>query len=185
MAGTPIISYLIVQEEYKLAVAGCIIAGFTDWLDGFVAKSFNQSTVLGTYLDPLADKLAITVLSSTLAYQGLLPPLVVFIWIGRDVGLIAATYYHVRIATDDDGRPVMDPARTPLKIEPSFLSKTNTVLQFLTISVALVNPIGVMPTLFSEDMFQYCCWLTTGTTIISGYNYSSGSSLKTSCNKTK
>ena len=129
-------------------------AGFTDWLDGYIAKNFNKTTVLGTYLDPLADKWTIFVLSSTLAYQGLLPPLVVVIWIGRDVGLIAATYYHVSIATRDDGRPVIDPARTPLKVEPSNLSKANTVLQFLTIALAIGYPIGFIPPTFTSQMLD-------------------------------
>lgn len=137
-----------------MAAMGCIVAGFTDWLDGFIAKKFDKSTVLGTYLDPLADKWTIFVLSSTLAYHGLLPPIMVFIWIGRDVSLIAATYYHVSIATRNDGRPVIDPAKTPLKIEPSSLSKTNTVLQFFTIALAIGFPIGFVSPIFPSQIFD-------------------------------
>lgn len=142
IACTPYISYLILNDQYPYAAAGCILAGFTDWLDGYVAKRWELKTVLGTYLDPLADKVTVAVISCTLAYQGMLPSLVVFIWMGRDIGLLTATYYHVRSATKDDCRPVIDPARTPLKVEPTNLSKMNTVLQFFTMAMAIAQPIG-------------------------------------------
>lgn len=53
IASTPIICYLIVEEKYAYAMYGCIIAGFTDWLDGFIARKYDMKTNLGTYLDPL------------------------------------------------------------------------------------------------------------------------------------
>ena len=58
IAGTPVLSYLIVTERYDTAVIGCALLAFSDWLDGYVAKNYEgQATVLGSYLDPLADKL--------------------------------------------------------------------------------------------------------------------------------
>mmetsp|Transcript_6610 Transcript_6610/g.9664 ORF Transcript_6610/g.9664 Transcript_6610/m.9664 type:complete len:338 (-) Transcript_6610:336-1349(-) len=192
IACTPYISYLILNDQYSYAAAGCMLAGFTDWLDGYVAKNWKLKTVLGTYLDPLADKVTVTILSCTLAYQEMLPPMVVFVWVGRDIGLLAATYYHVRLATKDDGRPVIDPARTPLKVEPTNVSKMNTVLQFFSMAIAIAQPMlgnyeyfsGVDADLAS-NVFNSFCWLTVGTTLISGVQYSDGSSLRDSGNTAK
>ena len=44
----------------NMLLGGCILFGLTDWLDGYIARSYKgQSTVLGTYLDPLADKVMV------------------------------------------------------------------------------------------------------------------------------
>jgi cardiolipin synthase (CMP-forming) len=70
-------------------LAGVLIAGFSDWLDGYIARRYNQQTVLGAFLDPAADKVVIGSLTLGLALKGLLPmPLAVLI-VGRDVLILA------------------------------------------------------------------------------------------------
>lgn len=55
------------------------IAGFTDWVDGFIARRWNLQTVVGSVIDPMADKTLMTILTVTLAMQGLLPGLTSFL----------------------------------------------------------------------------------------------------------
>ena len=136
---SPILSYCIITQHYDWALYGCFAAGISDWLDGFLAKHYNMGTVLGTYLDPLADKIVINVLSLSLWYSDILPTPLIVLWLGRDVALTGATYLYVSAQTKA-GRFVVDPVRTPLKVEPTTISKINTVFQFLTLGVGMLQP---------------------------------------------
>ena len=70
----------------------CLISGFLDWLDGYIAKTFNQKTVLGAFLDPLADKIFIGSVTIGLTMKGLFPVPLAMIMIGRDVFFVAALF---------------------------------------------------------------------------------------------
>jgi cardiolipin synthase len=137
---TPILSHLIISEQYELALYGCLMAGASDALDGFLARHLNMKTVLGSYLDPLADKALINVLAVSLWYVHILPAPLVLLWGLRDVGLVVGSYLHVQQNTSQ-GKWVIDPVTTPLQVQPTTISKVNTALQFLTLSVALIQPV--------------------------------------------
>ena len=141
----PYISYLIVTERYELAFYGCVAAGMSDILDGYLARHYSMSTVLGTYLDPLADKVIINVLAASLWYNEILPTPFVTLWLIRDVALMMGTYIYIRSNTKK-GERVVNPVTTPLKVEPTTISKINTGLQFLTLSTGLLQPIcSILP----------------------------------------
>ena len=181
IASTPILSYLIVTESYQYAVGGCILFGLSDWLDGYIARNYEgQSTVLGTYLDPLADKFMINTLAVSLWYTALLPGPLVGIWLARDVGLIVTSFVFVANRTKG-GESVINPETTPLKVQPSTISKVNTILQFLTISGGMAQPlIGLDP-----NIVLGLCWITGGTTVLSGLGYVGGKSMIASGNDEK
>jgi cardiolipin synthase len=149
-----------------MALVGCLLCGASDVLDGYLAKHHNMSTVLGTYLDPLADKILINVLSLSLWYNGTLPTALVGLWLAKDVGLSVGAYSYVSRNTAQ-GKPVMDPLTTPLKVNPTVTSKVNTGLQFATLSLGILLPTypGV------ENGLMGLCWLTGLTTIASGFSY--------------
>lgn len=181
IASTPILSYLILTENYQYAVGGCILFGISDWLDGHIARNYEgQSTVLGTYLDPLADKFMINTLAVSLWYTALLPGPLVGIWLARDVGLIVTSFVFVANRTKG-GESVINPETTPLKVQPSTISKVNTILQFLTISGGMAQPlIGLDP-----NIVLGLCWITGGTTVLSGLGYIGGKSMIASGNDEK
>jgi len=144
---TPYLSYLIISHQYTYALGGCFLAAFSDYMDGYIAKQYDMKTVLGTYLDPFADKLIINTLAVSLGYQELLPIWIVGLWLARDVGLMGTTYWWVRKNTDmSKGQAVIDPGKTPLQVHPTNISKINTVLQFFAlfggISVGLMDGTG-------------------------------------------
>jgi len=181
IASTPILSYLIVNESYQYAVGGCILFGLSDWLDGYIARNYEgQSTVLGTYLDPLADKFMVNTLAVSLWYTALLPGPMVGIWLARDVGLIATSFVFVANRTKGD-EFVMNPSTTPLKVQPSMISKVNTVLQFLTISSGMAQPLLEL----EPSIVLGLCWITGGTTILSGLGYVGGESMIASGNESQ
>lgn len=64
-------------------------------IDGWIARKWNLQTVVGSVIDPAADKLLMTVMTTTLAMKGLLPIWLAVIILGRDVGLaISALYFR-------------------------------------------------------------------------------------------
>jgi cardiolipin synthase (CMP-forming) len=71
-----------------------VYAGFSDWLDGFLAKRYHQESVLGSYLDPLADKAVVFFVVGALGWVGILSPPVVGVLIGRDLLLVLGSLIH-------------------------------------------------------------------------------------------
>ena len=176
---TPYLSYLIVTERYEYAVGGCVLFALSDWLDGAVARNFEgQKTVLGTYLDPLADKIAINTIALSLWYTGILPGPLVGVWLGRDVPLIVFSYLTVQRATKA-GDAVVNPATTSFKVRPSFIGKANTALQFVTLSASMTQTIMC----HSSDIVLGLCWISGAMTIFSGLDYVGGQSMVGSGNK--
>lgn len=72
---SPVIGYLVLHDQYAAAIGLFAVAGLTDWVDGFIARRWNLQTVVGSVIDPMADKTLMTILTVTLAMQGLLPGL--------------------------------------------------------------------------------------------------------------
>ncbi|MDX9709176.1 MAG: CDP-alcohol phosphatidyltransferase family protein [Trichloromonas sp.] len=64
----------VIYHNYPLSLGIFLVAGFSDFLDGFLARRLGQQSLLGAFLDPLGDRLLTTVAYVALAVQGLLPP---------------------------------------------------------------------------------------------------------------
>nr|XP_039269018.1 probable cardiolipin synthase (CMP-forming) [Styela clava] len=171
IVATPYIAYLVLEGNYIWATAGLIIAGITDILDGQIARRWpSQKSAFGTALDPLGDKILITVLTVTLAKANLLPlPLAVLI-VGRDVLLILAVFY-LRYRTCPPPltlKRYFDPTLVNTKLNPTTISKVNTVLQVAIICMAISAPIFEL----SQHPALYGIFALTGlTTIWSGLDY--------------
>lgn len=173
-----------------------LLMGFTDFLDGYIARAYpSTATVLGTYLDPFADKFFISILSLTMWYIGNLPGPLVGLWIARDVGIVGSVYWLVRSETirkqsgkrlDENGShnnnvAIMDPETTPLKVQASFTSKVNTSLQIALIALGIA---GEVPSIDIPPMWMTSLiWITAGTTILSSLGYLDGSAMKNTGNK--
>ena len=91
---SPALGMAIVCDMKEVALGGCIVFAFSDWLDGYLAKKLNQRTVLGAFLDPMADKVMIGSLTLGLAFKGLLPLEMAAIIIGRDLALVGYSFYQ-------------------------------------------------------------------------------------------
>lgn len=84
-----VFAYLIVAEHDVAAIIVIILAGASDWLDGFIARRFDQGSRLGEVLDPAADRLYIFVTLVGLAYRELIPWWLVAIIVARELALSA------------------------------------------------------------------------------------------------
>jgi cardiolipin synthase len=109
---------LILQGSFGWAIALFWLAGFSDGLDGYLAKRFDWHTRLGALLDPVADKLLVAGLFITLAYTQDIPVWLAAVVIVRDVVIVAgAMAYNFFVR--------------PVEGEPTRVSKLNTALQLL------------------------------------------------------
>jgi cardiolipin synthase len=73
LLAAPVIGVLVLRDAHAAALALFALAGATDLVDGYVARRWRLQTVVGTVLDPMADKALMTVLTLALASKGLLP----------------------------------------------------------------------------------------------------------------
>lgn len=117
---------LIVDGRYAAALLVLVVAGISDGLDGFLAKTFDWRTRLGGLLDPAADKLLLVSVFVALTYVGLVPLALTIVVVGRDVVIvIGAVCYQWLIA--------------PVEGEPAAISKLNTACQLGMVFFALTN----------------------------------------------
>ncbi len=112
----PFTMWLIVTGQYLPAFLAFVVAGVSDGIDGFIAKRFNQVTELGTYLDPLADKLLLVSIYLAMGFLELMPPLLVIIVVSRDVMIVGAVLLSWLIDR-------------PVEMHPLWISKLNTTVQ--------------------------------------------------------
>ena len=89
LALVPVFAWLIADGHDLAALAVLALAGFSDWLDGVIARKFDQGSRLGAMLDPAADRLYILVTLVMLAWREVVPWWLVVILVGRDVLLAA------------------------------------------------------------------------------------------------
>jgi len=151
---TPIFVIVLLKDLFGPALLIFSIAGISDGLDGFIAKYFNQRTILGAYLDPIADKLLLVSAFVSLAILKIVPSWVTVIVISRDVLIVM-------------GIAIFTITEKTYKIKPSIVSKITTVAQITTVILALVN-IGM--TGYSVLM-NVLFWVTAGLTTVSGLHY--------------
>jgi cardiolipin synthase len=124
IALVPPILLLIIDGRYGFALALGLVAGFSDGVDGYLAKRFDWHTRIGALLDPIADKLLVAGIFLVLVYTGHIP-----LWMGvlvvfRDVVIVGgATVYNFLIR--------------PIEGEPTRISKLNTALQLLFLAFVL------------------------------------------------
>lgn len=150
----PPIVLLLLRGQFGLALLLFLLAGFSDGLDGFLAKRYGWTTRLGGLLDPLADKLLLVSCYITLGGLGVIPVWLVALVVARDLIILAgAAVYHVRIAA--------------LEAEPSVISKINTLAQILLVLIALGGQIGLVPTAW----LGYLVYTVLATTVLSGADY--------------
>lgn len=163
MGLVPLFIIAVVDGEAVKALALFLIAGVTDALDGFIARFWGQQTLLGTYLDPLADKLLLTSAYVILTIPALNPVMTVPVWV--TVLVIARDVLIVLLAV------VLNLAAGVRSFPPLKIGKITTTAQIVTVVVVLVGlawpGVEGFPTLA-----QALIWVTAGLTVLSGLGYS-------------
>lgn len=120
------IVYTLLLKEYEMGLVLFAVAGWSDGLDGFLAKHYGWQSWLGSILDPIADKLLLVASFVALGWLGVLPLWLVALVILRDVVIVAgATIYYFNVGHFTGS--------------PSFLSKFNTVMQIILVLVVVLH----------------------------------------------
>ncbi len=151
----PPVVLLLLDERFGLALLMFGVAGFSDGLDGYLAKRFNWTSRLGALMDPLADKLLLVSSFITLGWLNLIPLWLVGVVILRDLVIVGgALVYNFRIER--------------LEAEPSMVSKLNTVAQILLVLAVMFSAaVQTLPYLWM-DVLLYSVLVTT---LWSGFDY--------------
>ena len=152
----PVFVIFLIQDEYYNALIVFVIAGLTDALDGAMARLLNAQTILGAYLDPIADKLLLSASFVTLAILGIIPSWLTVIVISRDFIILL-------------GIAILSLMSVPFEIKPAVISKATTALQLGTIFFALLHK--AITHGLSSNWILALFWLTALFTIASGLVY--------------
>ena len=150
----PLFIILLSYDENIAAFAVFGLAAVNDALDGFFARLFKQKTTLGTYLDPIADKLLLVSSFVALSLSNVIPRWLAILVVSRDV-IISMGILILRLNLFQ------------IEIKPSILSKCTTFFQILAIGISLLfHILGVRG--FAVVVIY---WLTGALTITSGIHY--------------
>jgi len=152
----PFLVLAVLDGHYRSAFALFVLAGITDGLDGLLARWLQQRTVLGQYLDPVADKLLLSTLFLVLHHQGLISRRVTVLVFGRDLGIVmVAAILYASIGLRD--------------FKPSIFGKANTLAQIIALLAVLLSqfygPAGVL------YVRHLALLATVAFTVISGFHY--------------
>jgi len=159
----PYLAHLIINGEFVLASGLFVYAGATDFLDGYIARNFkNQASSLGSFLDPLSDKILVCTVFLSLTYANLIPASLTGLIVSRDLFLVYAGLYirYMSVVPPFTLKKYFDPTLPTATIQPTTISKVNTALQFLLIAVSLGAPLFHL----QNHPYLHYLWAATGTT---------------------
>src|SRR5271166_154210 len=152
----PFIVINLVKRDFKWALALFVLAGISDGLDGLLARTLHQQTLLGQYLDPIADKLLMSTMFLVLSIERMIPWKYTILVFSRDVSILMISGVLFMIAGLRDFRP-------------SIFGKANTFAQVAAVFfvlLLLVEPVGwvwIARTIFLKATFIF--------TIVSAVHY--------------
>ena len=160
MAFVPCFVLLLIYGYPKSATVLFLIAAFTDGLDGLLARKLQQKTVLGSFLDPMADKILLTAAFVTLTVPSLplvlhIPTWLTILTISRDV-LIAVSALIIHLQTHHSQFP------------PSLLGKCTTAVQLMTVGVCML---ANFERVLAATIFPLVIYSTLAFTVASGLQY--------------
>jgi cardiolipin synthase len=156
MVFVPFVVIHLVDGRYLWALIIFVIAGFSDGLDGLLARTLHQQTLLGQYLDPIADKLLLSTMFLVLSILHKIPWKYTVVVFSRDVSILAASAVLFAIAGLRDFRPsIFGKANT--------FSQISAVFLVLLLEVARSRWIWIARTVFLRATFLF--------TIVSALHY--------------
>ena len=141
--------YEITPVSNVISVLVFVLAFFTDWLDGYLARKTNQVTNFGKIMDPLADKVLVAAAMVCLNFTGIVNPWITIAVLAREFAVSG-----IRIAAAAEGNVVA----------ASIWGKAKTMWQFIAITIALI--------ILKKNLFvDICMWINLALTLISGIDY--------------
>ena len=131
--------WLSFESRNTAATVVFILAGITDWLDGYMARRLNQTSAFGAFLDPVADKLIVVGALLVLLYLTRVEMVVALIIVGREIAISALREWMAKVGQAKS-------------VAVAFIGKLKTVAQMVAIPLLLFHD-----SLLGVD----CQWLGT------------------------
>jgi CDP-diacylglycerol--glycerol-3-phosphate 3-phosphatidyltransferase len=145
-----------------------IIAGFTDWYDGWLARKFNYITEWGKFLDPLADKILNSAAFFAFVHLGMLELWMVVVIVIRDFAITGlrgvADYQHVSFVTRKS-------AKLKTFLQMAFINYLIFVYAFSITEEIYVGNEGIFELLMNENLIHYSMLFVTLVTLYTGIEY--------------
>jgi len=116
--------WLVASVRDALAAAAFVVAALTDWLDGWLARRWNQTSAFGAFLDPVADKLMVCAALLMLLYLGRVDVFIALIIIGREIAISALREWMARLGAS-------------ASVAVHWLGKVKTIAQMIAIPCLL------------------------------------------------
>ena len=156
LALVPFFVLAVLDGRYGWALALLVAAGLSDFLDGLLARWLKQRTPLGSYLDPIADKLLLSTSFVVLAVAHNVPWTLTILVLSRDI-LIVAVAAVVIIGAGFRPFP------------PSVLGKACTTAQIVAVFVVVLEEVA--PSDWLLVFKEATLWITAALTVLSGLHY--------------
>ena len=148
----PFVASDILRGHYTRAIILLFAAGFTDVIDGYLARRFETATPAGAYFDPIADKILLSVIYVSLGLAGAIPWWMVAVVFGRDVLILAMVGYGLLFTS-------------LRKFPPSVWGKISTFFQIAAALVVMGASTGI-----PAPVTLALCLMVLGT-FVSGVHY--------------
>ncbi len=157
----PLVALFYMQEEWAIwsALALYILAAVTDFFDGYLARTMNQMSAFGRFLDPIADKLFIAATLVMLAGFDRIPGL----W------LIPAIVIMMREFLIAGLREFLGPLKIILPV--SKLAKWKTTAQMIAIGFLIIGPHGEVILPYTLEIGQWGLLVAAILTVVTGWDY--------------
>lgn len=140
---------LSLHHKHLLSALLFAFAAITDWLDGYLARSLNQTSAFGAFLDPVADKLMVAAALIVLVNLEYVGALVAFIIIGREIAISALREWMAQLGSSKS-------------IAVSMLGKIKTTFQMIAILLLLYHePVFGFPTHEAGTLLIYIAAILT------------------------
>lgn len=149
--------WMTLPERNLTATVLFILSAITDWLDGYLARKWNQTSSFGAFLDPVADKLMVTAALLILLQLGRIDALVALIIIGREIAISALREWMAQIGQSR-------------RVAVSYIGKVKTAVQMVAIPFLLFDGVlfGAVHTVW---IGQWLIWIAAVLTLWSMLYY--------------
>lgn len=126
IGSSPILGYSIISHHYPAALTLFVLSGLTDLIDGWIARRYpSQASALGSFLDPLADKVLVGITVISLAYVNLIPIWLLMLILSRDIAIMCVAGY-LRVKSVQPPRTlkkILNMKHATVQLYPTFISK--------------------------------------------------------------
>lgn len=153
------VAYGILYGHWAFVLIMLIIGGFTDLLDGYVARRFEWTSRFGEIVDPIADKVTFGGACVLLTLEGYWPVWLLSIVLARELVILG-------------GAAIYKLLYKRLDIEPTLLSKTNTIVLVSVIVLVVIAQINFPYQAIADNALEWAgYWLVALFSIASGIDY--------------